>query len=248
MERHKLPPMNGTRLHVTGQRGKSHANIVVPEGVPIVRYPMLTDYRSYINDPHLSGKREGMLVAVTSELDGDKGGLYISTGDKDSDPWLQVSTIATAAADEYAVEEIDDAVDVEFDEIFDMYFQLTETAEKIQTKVIQTPVRTLDGSYSYRCRFTTTFQARWKQEQSQKQEVLFTMKLLNTTGSAEQHNIIDHAVFQPFITSGIVFGSVETHTAHTNNIPVRIHIQEGSTGTYTFSFVFEWTSDFDLLK
>lgn len=247
MQRHQI---NGRHnpLHVTGQRSRSHKSIAIPEGVPIVRASVLTSPTSYINDPHLSGKREGMMVAVLSPEDGDKAGLYIATGDTDSDKWVQVSTIASAAADEFAVEEIDDAVDIELDQLFEMYFQVTETAEKIPTKVIQTPVRTLDGSYSYRCRLTTTFQATWKQDQPQKNDLTFTMKLLNTTGGPEQHNIIDHAVFQPFVTNGLVVGAIETHTATTNNIPVRLHITEGSTGSYTFSFAFEWTSDFDLLE
>lgn len=247
MPRHNVP-QGRTSLPVTGQRGKNHYNVVIPEGVPIVRASALSDYRSTINDAQLSGKREGMLVAVVDPLDGDKAGLYIATGPNDSDGWTQLSTAAFAAADEYAVEEIDDAVDIELDQIFNMYFQLTETAEKIQTKVIQTPVRTLDGSYSYRCRFTTTFQATWKSEQPLKNDLTFTMKLLNTTGGPDQHNIIDHATFQPFVTNGLVVGAVETHTATTANIPVRIHITEGSSGSYTFSFVFEWTTDFDLME
>lgn len=247
MGRHALPQRH-IPLAVTGQRQRNHKSIIIPEGVPIVRASALLDYRSTINDAQLSGKREGMLVAVVDTEDGDKAGLYIANGSNDSDGWTQVSTVASAAADEYAVEEIDDAVDVELDSIFSMYFQLTETAEKIQTKVIQTPVRTLDGSYSYRCRFTTTFQANWKSGQPFKNDITFTMKLLNTTGGPDQHNIIDHATFQPFVTTGLVVGAVETHTATTSNIPVRIHITEGSSGAYTFSFVFEWTSDFDLME
>lgn len=248
MQRHQLPPMIGSRLHVTGQRGKSHASVVIPEGVPIVRASLLTNPNSSINDGQLSGKNKGMIVAVLDKEDGDKAGLYVATGSNDSDPWVQVSTIATAAADEFASEEIDDAVDIELDSVFNMYFQLTETSEKIQTKVIQTPVRTLDGSYSYRCRFTTTFQATWKKDVPQKSDIVFTMKLLNTTGGPDQHNIIDHASFSPFVVTGLTIGAVETHTATTNNIPVRMHITEGSAGAYTFSFVFEWTSNFDLLE
>lgn len=247
MERHQLPP-NNVSLHVTGQRGRNHHNSVIPEGVPIVSYTDLNNPRSFINDPQCSGKRKGCLVAVIAPEAGDKGGLYVSTGSLDSDRWVQVSTISTAAADEFAVEEIDDAVDVELDELFNMYFDLTETASKIATKVIQTPVRTLDGSYAYRCRLTTVFQARVKSNMTLKPDTLFTMKLLNTTGGDETHNIIDHAVFQPFVTNGVCFGAVETYSATTNNIPVRLHVSEGNSGVYTFSFVLEWTSTYDLLE
>lgn len=247
MLRHNVP-QGRISLPVTGQRGKNHYNVVIPEGVPIVRASALSDYRSTINDAQLSGKREGMLVAVVDPLDGDKAGLYIATGSNDSDPWTQLSVIASAAADEFAVEEIDDAVDVETDQMFDMYFTLAETSEKIQTKVIQTPVRTLDGSYAYRCRLTTVFQANVKPDMTLPADMLFTLKLLNTTGGPDQHNIIDHAVFQPFVTTGLAFGSVETRTAATNNIPVRLHTAEGNKGIYTFSFVFEWTSTYDLLE
>ncbi|AAP48784.1 hypothetical protein SP6_45 [Salmonella phage SP6] len=55
-------------------------------------------------------------------------------------------------------------------------------------------------------------------------------------------------MFKHFVTNGLVVGAIETHTATTNNIHVRMHITEGSTGAYTFSFSFEWTSDFDLLE
>lgn len=247
MQKH-LVPQGRVNLSVTGQRGRSHKNIVIPEGVPIVRASALDSYQSVVNDPQLSGKTKGMIVAVTAKEDGDRAGLYIATGPEDSDPWVQISTIASAAADEFAVEEIDDAVDVELDDVFNMYFELTETASKIQTKVIQTPVRTLDGSYAYRCRLTTVFQARVKSTTTLKPDTLFTMKLLNTTGGDETHNIIDHAVFQPFVTSGVCFGAVETYSATTNNIPVRLHASEGNTGNYTFSFVLEWTSTYDLLE
>lgn len=247
MERHQLQP-NAVSLHVTGQRGRSHKAEVVPEGVPIVSYADLTNPQSLINDHQHSGKRKGCLVAVIAPEAGDKGGLYVATGNLDSDSWVQVSTISTAAADEFAVEEIDDAVDVELDQVFNMYFELTETASKIATKVIQTPVRTLDGSYAYRCRLTTVFQARVKSSTTLKPDTLFTMKLLNTTGGDDTHNIIDHAVFQPFVTNGVCFGAVETASATTNNIPVRLHASEGNTGTYTFSFVLEWTSTYDLLE
>ena len=245
MLRHNVP-QGRISLPVTGQRGKNHYSVVIPEGVPVVRASALSDYRSTINDAQLSGKREGMLVAVVDPLDGDKAGLYIATGSNDSDPWTQLSTAAFAAADEFAVEEIDDTVDVEMGQMFNMYFELTETAQKIQTKVIQTPVRTLDGSYSYRCRLTTTFQANVKQDQNPPTDFTFDLKLLNTTGGPDQHNIIDHATFQPFVTNGVVFGSVEVDSARTNNIPVRMHLGEANTGSYTFSFAFEWTSDYDL--
>lgn len=133
MLRHNTP-QGRISLPVTGQRGKNHYNVVIPEGVPIVRASALSDYRSTINDAQLSGKREGMLVAVVDPLDGDKAGLYIATGSNDSDPWTQLSTVASAAAEEYAVEEIDDAVDVETDEMFDMYFTLAETSERFKLR------------------------------------------------------------------------------------------------------------------
>ena len=247
MERHALPERHNP-LHVTGQRQRNHKSIVIPEGVPIVRTAQLLTHNSSINDCQLSGKRKGMIVAVTDPQETTKRGLWIATGPEDSDPWEQISTAATAAHDEFVVEEIDDAVDVELDELFYMYFELTETASRISTKVIQTPVMTLDGSYAYRCRLTTVFQARVKGGQTLKPDTLFTMKLLNTTGGDGTHNIIDHAVFQPFVTTGVCFGAVETYSATTNNIPVRLHASEGNTGNYTFSFVLEWTSTYDLLE
>lgn len=69
MLRHNVP-QGRISLPVTGQRGKNHYNVVIPEGVPIVRASALSDYRSTINDAQLSGKREGMLVAVVDPLDG----------------------------------------------------------------------------------------------------------------------------------------------------------------------------------
>ncbi len=75
-----------------------------------------------------------------------------------------------------------------------------------------------------------------------------TRQVYISTGGPDKHNIIDHAVFKHFVTNGLVVGAIETHTATTNNIHVRMHITEGSTGAYTFSFSFEWTSDFDLLE
>lgn len=247
MERHALPERHNPLL-VTGQRHRNHKSVVIPEGVPIVRTTQLFLHNSTINDCQLSGKREGMIVAVTDKEEGTRCGLWIATGPEDSDPWLQISTAAQSAYDEFAVEEIDDAVDIELDEAFRLKFNLTETASKIATKVIQTPVRTLTGEYAYRCRLTTTFQAVKRNGQNMPTEVTFTMKLLNTTGGPGQYNIIDHAIFQPFVNSGMAVGSVEVDSATTNNIPVRIHLSEGATGQITFSFVFEWTSTFDLLE
>lgn len=247
MKRHVLPQMH-CPLAVTGQRQRNHKSIVIPEGVPIVRTSQLTRHTSSINDSQLSGKREGMIVAVTAPDEGTKRGLWLSTGSNDSDKWIQISTAADSAYEEFAAEEIDDAVDVELGSLFYEKFNLAETSQKIQTKVIQTPVRTLDGSFAYRCRLTTYFMATPKQDVSIPTEVMFSMKLLNTTGGVDQHNIIDHAVFQPFVTIGMVLGAVEVHSATTNSIPVRMHFAEGSSGAITFQFVFEWTSTYDLLE
>ena len=99
----------------------------------------------------------------------------------------------------------------------------------------------LDGSYAYRCRMTFDFNCT-RLSSSTDTEISFTLNLVGETGLSGQYYPVDHATFTAWVNTGVVFGHIDSKTATTNNVPVRIHIAEGTGSSFNFSFSLEWTS------
>lgn len=223
-------------LGITGQRQKNKLATVAIETLPTVSASEILKPGSLINRRDLSGKNEGAMVLVT---DGPNKGIYVALDDKRDGHWMYLHGVSTEGeVGRDTVREIDDMVDVELNG-FDTHFTLADA--RIDTKVIETPVLLLDGTYAYRCRMTFDFNCTRKEPLSDT-EVNFTMNLVGETGIAEQYYPVDHATFTAWVNSGVVFGHIDSKSATTNNIPVRVHIAEGSGTSFNFSFSLEWTS------
>ncbi len=223
-------------LGVTGQRPKNQRSLVVPHPVPVVGDASLAFPHSALNRKELSGKGEGSIVAV---LDGHEKGLYVALDDKQEGKWMYIPGQAEGDVGKGIPREILDMVDVEFD-AFDLMLELTE--QRIDTRVIETPVRLMDGSYGYRCRMTFNFAFKKKAEYLAKDEFSFYMKLINAAGSTDQYHIIDHASFTGWNTGGAVIGHVDVMNAKTNKIPVMFRTTSSSVNFFRASFSLEWTS------
>lgn len=224
-------------LSVTGQRQKNKIATVAIDTLPTVTSAEVLRSDSLLNRRDLSGKTEGAMVVV---LDGPNKGIYVALDDKRDGHWMYVHGVTTEGeASRDTVREIDDMVDVELDTNFNNNFTLADA--RIDTKVIETPVLLLDGSYAYRCRMTFDFNCTRKDE-SVGTEINFSMNLVGETGDSGQYLPVDHATLTAWVDSGVVLGHIDSKTATTNNIPVRIHVTEGAGKSFNFSFSLEWTS------
>nr|DAP74231.1 MAG TPA: hypothetical protein [Caudoviricetes sp.] len=222
-------------LGVTGQRNKDRAGVVTPDPLPIVAAWDILHYESTLNNSEISGKREGSMVVV---VEGDNKGIYVATGSGRADKWIYLHGVTEDDVSRDTVRELDDMVDVEF-EGFDTMLQITE--ERITTKVIETPVLLLDGSYGYRCRMTFHFNFKKKSGHESSDSFPFAIKLINATGSEGTYYIVDHGTFTGWNTGGAVIGHIDLDTAKTNYIPVMIKTT-GSTNFYHAAFSLEWTA------
>lgn len=224
-------------LGITGQRQKNKLATVAIDTLPTVTAPEVLRADSLLNRRDLSGKTEGAMVVV---LEGPNKGLYVALDDKRDGHWMYLHGVTTEGeASRDTVREIDDMVDVELTGDFDTHFTLADA--RIDTKVIETPVLLLDGSYAYRCRMTFDFNCTRKSTSSGT-ELSFTMNLVGETGDSGQYLPVDHATFTAWVNSGVVLGHIDSKTATTNNIPVRVHVTEGAGTSFNFSFSLEWTS------
>lgn len=224
-------------LSVTGQRQKNKLATVAIDTLPTVAAAEVLRSDSLLNRRDLSGKTEGSMVVV---LEGPNKGIYVALDDKRDGHWMYLHGVTTEGeASRDTVRELDDMVGVELGGGFTTHFTLADA--RIDTKVIETPVLLLDGTYGYRCRMTFDFNCTRKEPLSDT-EVNFTMNLVGETGIAEQYYPVDHATFTAWVDSGVVFGHIDYKSATTNNIPVRVHIAEGSGTSFNFSFSLEWTS------
>ena len=224
-------------LSVTGQRQKNKIATVAIDTLPTVTSAEVLRSDSLLNRRDLSGKTEGAMVVV---LDGPNKGIYVALDDKRDGHWMYVHGVTTEGeASRDTVREIDDMVDVELDTNFNNNFTLADA--RIDTKGIETPVLLLDGSYAYRCRMTFDFNCTRKDE-SVGTEINFSMNLVGETGDSGQSLPVDHATLTAWVDSGVVLGHIDSKTATTNNIPVRIHVTEGAGKSFNFSFSLEWTS------
>lgn len=224
-------------LGITGQRQKNKLATVAIDTLPTVTAPEVLRADSLLNRRDLSGKTEGAMVVV---LEGPNKGLYVALDDKRDGHWMYLHGVTTEGeASRDTVREIDDMVDVELGGGFETHFTLADA--RIDTKVIETPVLLLDGSYAYRCRMTFDFNCTRK-DSSSGTELSFTMNLVGEMGDSGQYLPVDHATFTAWVNSGVVLGHIDSKTATTNNIPVRIHVTEGAGKSFNFSFSLEWTS------
>lgn len=224
-------------LGITGQRQKNKLATVAIETLPTVSASEILKPGSLINRRDLSGKNEGAMVLVT---DGPNKGIYVALDDKRDGHWMYLHGVSTEGeVGRDTVREIDDMVDVELEGGFENHFTVADA--RIDTKVIETPVLLLDGTYAYRCRMTFDFNCTRK-DTSNDTEVNFTMNLVGETGDSGQYLPVDHATFTAWVNSGVVLGHIDSKTATTNNIPVRLHITEGAGRSFNFSFSLEWTS------
>lgn len=224
-------------LSVTGQRQKNKLATVAIDTLPTVTAAEVLRSDSLLNRRDLSGKTEGSMVVV---LDGPNKGIYVALDDKRDGHWMYLHGVTTEGeASRDTVREIDDMVDVELDNNFNTNFTLADA--RIDTKVIETPVLLLDGSYAYRCRMTFDFNCTRKPGSSGT-EINFAMNLVGETGDSGQYLPVDHATFTAWVDSGVVLGHIDSKTATTNNIPVRVHVTEGAGTSFNFSFSLEWTS------
>lgn len=230
-------------LNVTGQRHKNRVGLILPEGFPVVRHEELFTHNSVVNQASLSGKGDGRVALV---LEGANAGLYVAAGSDPNSGWVRISTVGSVAEDEFAVHEIDDMVDIQWDENFSQFFNVLEVGKRIPTKVVQTPVKLVDGSYAYRCRFTTTVHARPRQGDGSVPATLeMSFRLTGTTGDGT-HNIIDNAVFQAFVDQGITAGNIDLSDATTNKVRVHLHTAGDWSGDFTFNISCEWTTTYNL--
>lgn len=224
-------------LGITGQRQKNKLATVAIETLPTAPASEILKPGSFINRRDLSGKNEGAMVLVT---DGPNKGIYVALDDKRDGHWMYLHGVSTEGeVGRDTVREIDDKVDVELTGGFETNFTLADA--RIDTKVIETPVLLLGGTYAYRCRMTFDFNCTRKSGSSGN-ELNFTMNLVGETGDSGQYLPIDHATFTAWVDSGVVLGHIDSKTATTNNIPVRLHITEGAGNSFNFSFSLEWTS------
>lgn len=224
-------------LGITGQRQKNKLATVAIDTLPTVTAPEVLRADSLLNRRDLSGKTEGAMVVV---LEGPNKGLYVALDDKRDGHWMYLHGVTTEGeASRDTVREIDDMVDVELGGAFYSHFSLADA--RIDTKVIETPVLLLDGTYAYRCRMTFDFNCT-RLSSSSDTEISFTLNLVGETGLAGQYYPVDHATFTAWVNSGVVFGHIDSKSATTNNVPVRIHIAEGTGTSFNFSFSLEWTS------
>lgn len=224
-------------LGITGQRQKNKLATVAIETLPTVPASEILKPGALINRRDLSGKNEGAMVLVT---DGPNKGIYVALDDKRDGHWMYLHGVSTEGeVGRDTVREIDDMVDVELGGGFWDNFTLADA--RIDTKVIETPVLLLDGTYAYRCRMTFDFNCTRKTESSGN-ELNFTINLVGETGDSGQYLPVDHATFTAWVDSGVVLGHIDSKTATTNNIPVRVHITEGAGRSFNFSFSLEWTS------
>ena len=222
-------------LSVTGQRQKNKLSTVAIDTLQTVSAAEVLRSDSLLNRRDLSGKTEGSMVVV---LDGPNKGIYVALDDKRDGHWMYLHGVTTEGeASRDTVRELDDMVDVELGGGFKTNFDLADA--RIDTKVIETPVLLLDGTYGYRCRMTFDFNCTRK---TSADEINFTMNLVGETGIAEQYYPVDHATFTAWVDTGVVFGHIDSKSATTNNIPVRVHIAEGSGNSFNFSFSLEWMS------
>lgn len=223
-------------LGITGQRQKNKLATVAIDTLPTVTAPEVLRADSLLNRRDLSGKTEGAMVVV---LEGPNKGLYVALDDKRDGHWMYLHGVTTEGeASRDTVREID-MVDVELGGAFYSHFSLADA--RIDTKVIETPVLLLDGTYAYRCRMTFDFNCT-RLSSSTDTEISFTLNLVGETGLAGQYYPVDHATFTAWVNSGVVFGHIDSKSATTNNVPVRIHIAEGTGTSFNFSFSLEWTS------
>lgn len=224
-------------LGVTGQRQKNKLATVAIDTLPTVAAAEVLRSDSLLNRRDLSGKTEGSMVVV---LEGPNKGIYVALDDKRDGHWMYLHGVTTEGeASRDTVRELDDMVDVEFSNEFKNVFTVADA--RIATKVIETPVLTLLGEYAYRCRMTFDFNCTM-QDSFSGTDLSFTINLVGETGDDSQYLPVDHATITPWVTSGVVFGHIDSKTATTNNIPVRLHFAEGNAKTYNFGFSLEWTS------
>ena len=223
-------------LGVTGQRPKNQRSVISPNLLPVVGDTAITVETSALNRKDLSGKSEGSMVVV---LDGHDKGIYVSTGDTEEAKWMHIPGVSDDELGKGPVRELLDMVDVEF-EALDTMLDLTET--RIDTRVIETPMRLMDGSYGFRCRMTFNFSFKKKEQYVSRDEFSFVMKLVNAAGSLGEYYIVDHASCIGWSIGGAVIAHVDVFSAKTNNIPVMLRTTSNTSNFYRVSFALEWTS------
>ena len=222
-------------LSVTGQRPKNHTSKLAPSLFPVVGDAAIAFEGSSLNRKELSGKQHGSIVVVT---DGHDKGLYIATGDAQGDKWIYIPGKDETEVGKGPVRELVDIVDVEF-AAFDNMLELTES--RIDTRVIETPMLLMDGSYGFRCHMTFTLEFRKKEQYLDRNEFTFLIKLVNATGSDEEYYIVDHVASVGHNISGAVLCDVDVSNAKTNGIPVTFRTS-GSANHYVANFAVEWTA------
>lgn len=222
-------------LSVTGQRPKNHTSKLAPSLFPVVGDAAIASGASPLNRKELSGKQHGSIVVVT---DGHDKGLYIATGDAQDDKWIYIPGKDETEVGKGPVRELVDIVDVEFT-AFENMLELTET--RIYTRVIETPMLLMDGSYGFRCHMTFTLEFRKKEDYVSRDEFIFYMKLINATGTGESYYIVDHVACVGHHTSNAILCDVDVANAKTNSIPVIFRTSDGA-NHYSVNFAVEWTA------
>lgn len=225
-------------LNVTGQKPKSHISKLAPSLFPVVGDAVIAFEGSSLNRKELSGKQHGSMVVVT---EGHDKGIYIATGDSQQDKWIYIPGKDETEVGKGPVRELVDMVDVEF-AAFENMLELTES--RIDTRVIETPMLLMDGSYGFRCHMTFTLIFRKKAEYLSRDEFTFLVKLINVTGSDESYYIVDHVSSVAHNISNAVLCDVDVSNARTNGIPVTLRTA-GSTSDanhYVVNFAVEWTA------
>ena len=222
-------------LNVTGQKPKSHISKLAPSLFPVVGDAAISFEGSSLNRKELSGKQHGSMVVVT---EGHDKGIYIATGDSQQDKWIYIPGKDETEVGKGPVRELVDMVDVEF-AAFDNMLELTES--RVYTRVIETPMLLMDGSYGFRCHMTFTLEFRKKQGHEDKDQFPFLMKLINATGTEAEYYIVDHVATSGHNVGGAVLCDIDVSNAKTNGIPV-IFRTSGNTNYYVVNFAIEWTA------